>query len=138
MEKVGHVNEPTTDTPTEVPLHVRVARALGWTDIVDLGEGRYVRWVGKAPLPMCSCMERGVPSTEPCRCWPRATYQPIPPFGDETPEGWACTGPLIALREIALLFHCPGWIAVAVHGGEDARALGPCEAVAELIAAGAR
>lgn len=123
------------------PLKVRVARALGckpYQPVNSESEAAKSYWICPCQAPSGGTLHGG---QQPELCGIDKHWQSpywLLPYGDETPEGWACTGPLIARREIALLFHCPGWIAVAVHGGQDTRALGPCEAVAELIAAGAR
>lgn len=63
------------------PLNVRVARALGWTEIHEELQGRIGGWFGTAP----AC-------TGP-RWW--TGNDPILPYGEDTPEGWACTGPLM-------------------------------------------
>lgn len=59
---------------SEKPLNARCAEALGWRDVRFLHGSQH--WIGVAPgVSICS--------------------EPVPPFGEETPAGWACTGPLI-------------------------------------------
>ena len=79
------------------PLKVRLARALGWTDIVSIGPRRAVPswlkpgdevWVGKPPIPDSGVVVQGGGDVGLTH-----EYSHIPPFGDETPEGWAAIGP---------------------------------------------
>lgn len=72
------------------PLAVRVARALGWNDVQSIGiRGGVEKWVGVAP---------GL----------RQVFDPIPPYGDDTPEGWSCTGPFLRyVHEANAISHGP-------------------------------
>lgn len=65
----------------EKPLNVRCAEALGWT-YLGIGE---CDWEGEPP------------AGHPLDQYTRRLDQHIciPPYGDDTPGGWACTGPLI-------------------------------------------
>ena len=62
--------------PSE-PLNVRVARALGWDRLTCRG----TYWIGIAP---------------------GSSDKTIPPYGADTPEGWAVTGQLIEEYELYL------------------------------------
>ena len=66
------------------PLNVQCARALGWTGIEFRPEYAEPRWWGLEPIDV-----------SPYRCR-------IDPYGDDTPEGWACTGPLLSEYGIEL------------------------------------
>jgi hypothetical protein len=126
---------------TAEPLHVRVARVLGWTEIHEETQGRIGGWFGTAPA-----------GTGP-RWW--TGNDPIPPYGEDAPEGWACTGPLQVRYKIDVWRqHWTDregglWIAgraedrhiyirdqeedVRYRDAREAQADSPCEAVAWLI-----
>jgi hypothetical protein len=67
------------------PLNVRVAAALGWKEFRQDLAGR---WMGIMPRPE----------------YPHGPdiMDYVPPFGEDTPDGWACTGPLISRFHICL------------------------------------
>lgn len=96
------------------PLHVRVARALGWTEIQSIGPRQHgpswhasgeELWVGLPPGfgDACANLAR-VPVRGGIRdlAFRAGHYDPIPPYGRESPEGWAVTGPLIQRFRITL------------------------------------
>lgn len=66
----------------EKPLNVRVAEALGWTTRLCNAGCRCTQWIPPGSK---------VPGTPP-------------PYGEDTPEGWACTGPLIG--RFGLTVYC--------------------------------
>lgn len=57
-----------------------------------------------------------------------------PPYGAETPEGWACTGPLIAKYELDVDQTITGKWMVSNYGKRVRNQEGPCAAVAEWVA----
>lgn len=62
---------------TDEPLQVQCARALGWTDVRwDEVQGAW----GRNPARQGGVDKKG--------------YGRIPRYGMDTPDGWACTGPL--------------------------------------------
>lgn len=64
----------------EKPLRVQVAEALGWTITLkqdDPKKSNYGESYGCPPG-----------KAEGIHVW-------IPPYGEDSPEGWACTGPLL-------------------------------------------
>lgn len=70
----------------EKPLNVRCAEALGWTQ-------RVLPPLGHTPGPVAwRSPDRKV----------EGAY--LPPYGDDTPAGWACTGPLIG--RYGLTIYC--------------------------------
>lgn len=68
-----------TDDP---PLNVQVARVLGWKRLRTTRLG----WVGAMPDATHGWIEE---------C-------PVPPYGADTPDGWACTGPLASELKMTL------------------------------------
>lgn len=74
--------EAVTD---EEPLSVAVARALGWTDIQwTAAQGAW----GRHPSGTGGTDKRG--------------YQAIPRYGEDAPDGWAWTGPLVDEYDLEL------------------------------------
>lgn len=75
---------------SEKPLNVRVAEALGWTGIEgptgSILSRSGQRYVGRPPGSLL--LEKSE----------------VPYFGEDTPEGWACTGPLIG--HFGLTVYC--------------------------------
>ncbi len=72
-----HAEVPVTQEPE--PLHVLVARAIGWTDVQwSTAQGAY----GRHPSGKGGMDGRG--------------YQQIPRYGMDTPDGWSVTGPLMS------------------------------------------
>lgn len=100
------------------PLNVRCAEALGWRDVRHAKSG----WIGVAPgVPICS--------------------EPISPYGADTPEGWACTGPLMDRFDLHTeSLHQNGLIyAWRERQGDEPGICGPnaphrCAAIAEWVA----
>lgn len=117
------------------PLHVRVAEALGWTAIHRRARGECPsggwcgdimlpgeRWAGRAPGNML--------------VGPDGCHDSVPPYGEDTPEGWACTGPLLERYELAL-DKCDDerpWLAVDQTEKRYAFGPTPCAAIAEWVA----
>lgn len=105
------------------PLNVRVAEALGWKFLED-GRQRHPSlrgpwWIDPA----------GDATTE------------VPPYGADTPEGWACTGPLIQRFGLIVepVCYLPRWICYTSDdlGDEIVReevGSNACAAVAEWVA----
>jgi hypothetical protein len=60
-------------------LDVAVARALGWRELSLWPEYQGGRWHGTPPGP-----DELLP------------IYVVPPYGEDTPEGWECTGPLVS------------------------------------------
>lgn len=69
---------------TEKPLNVRCAEAMGWT------KSRLAP-LGHKPGPEAWRSPDG-----------KIEGAYLPPYGDDTPEGWACTGPLIGRFELSV------------------------------------
>lgn len=73
------------------PLHVQVASVIGWTSLHPRGRPGCcgdillpgIRWAGRAPGNVI--------------VGPEGIHDPVPPYGEDSPEGWACTGPLAEL-----------------------------------------
>lgn len=111
------------------PLHVRVARALGWTDVQSLGPRQHGPawhragtdlWTGRPPkgapveAPRSPCAAAVPASRGEWCCSIHLTseidggcpldFEPLPPYGEESPYGWACTGPLIEKHGIEITF----------------------------------
>jgi hypothetical protein len=128
---------------TTEPLHVRTARALGWTDIQNLGPRQYGPkwhtpgadlWVGHPPTddsPMIRdllCKVGGI------------QYEPIPPYGEESAEGTALCGELIAVivategRVSVAREHVDGAPRMIAVCGWWSRAAAPQEAVQTALA----
>jgi hypothetical protein len=121
------------------PLHVRVARALGWTHIHQAGYGHEIgspcgdillpgiRYHGRAPGNLL--IEE------------QAKHEPLPPYGKESPEGWACTGPLLSRYEVTVDKREAGWCASAwresmfTHEVDPVFAATSTEAIALLVCA---
>lgn len=104
----------------EKPLHVQVAEALGWKRTGNC-------WTLEIPFGKTAVDE-------------------LPPYGEDTPEGWACTGPLLARFGITLELLHPGnmattdgkpWQASRPYRSEQGYSYGsePCEATARCVAA---
>lgn len=93
------------------PLHVRVARALGWTDVQSLGPRDHGPswhtpgtdlWVGLAPCEAYESPEPGYITADRCACKDDAQYLPIPPYGQDSPDGNAVTMPFLRyVRELS-------------------------------------
>jgi len=97
------------------PLNVRVAEALGWTDFKrmpthNVGTPQFHGgfsppvqekvWCGVRPIDHDPKECVNLYGDEPCDHVPshpdyEPWHEPVPPYGEETPEGWACTGPLM-------------------------------------------
>lgn len=78
----------------EKPLNVRVAEVIGWSGIEH------------GNLMDLSRPHNGYPPSLPIV----GQKQRIPPYGEDSPEGWACTGPLMIKYGINLIR--PGmWLA---------------------------
>lgn len=122
---------------SEKPLNVQVAECIG-TSAVRCAAG-FIEDANSAGYDfegwICSCGARG---THPA---PDAHATPVPPYGDDTPEGWACTGPLLARFGLTVFGPRleveepdPRWYAAvpdsATLGEHGATA---CEAIARLI-----
>lgn len=105
------------------PLNVRVAEALGLTVMYSDAEG----WTF-------------IPDAE--------TFKPapVPPYGEDSPEGWAATGPLMRhywwtiLRDgdhwhVCTSDHIGAYLDGEMHGPSDSWVDGdsPVEAFAELL-----
>lgn len=149
------------ESPAE-PLNVQVARALGWTVFrndqvigrkpgpdgpVEIRRQRWVRVVQGGEIldadDWWQVDEAGSSGS--------VVVREIDPYGDDTPGGWACTGPMIARYGITLVEGTAydgsvEWIAGEYGGGwwPDSDALDgqllnhvtattPCEAIARLI-----
>lgn len=108
------------------PLNVRCAEALG---------AKLFTASARRPATISGCKVT-------CGTWqidaPSSAWGPgvveIPPYGADTPAGWACTGPLIK-RFGLRLGHEPNeapWFAMdeALIGGDAAD---PCAAIAEWV-----
>lgn len=115
-------------TEMQKPLRVKVAEALGWKNIVRSHDGHL--WVGDPP---------------PHTLW---YSRIVPPLGEDSPEGWACTGPLVSKYGITLTFSyieqgMPIGHAAALDAalgrpqshGSIVTGANRCEAIANLIIA---
>jgi hypothetical protein len=88
------------------PLHVLVAEKLGWRDITNLGPRQFGGpghtpgedlWMGREPDALDI-----------------EGFAPIPPFGQNSWHGWACTGPLMEkmkMFKIGPSYPSPRWYA---------------------------
>lgn len=91
---------------TAEPLHVRVSHCLGWTDLQNLGPRLHGGapwhrpgddlWVGIAPCVECG--DDGICDEHDAQ---GPSYQAVPPYGEESPHGWAVTGPFLRYVEEA-------------------------------------
>lgn len=107
------------------PLNVRCAEALGWECQERKSDhGARSRWVG---------IESG-------GSWMWGGYH-VPPYGDDTPAGWACTGPLMDRFDLHTeTLHQNGLIyAWRERQGDEPDICGPnaphrCAAIAEWVA----
>lgn len=89
---------------TDKPLNLRVAEALG----LKLAR----RWDGILyPL--------GHPDTPPDAAWCLEAGGRIPPYGEDSPDGWSVTGPLMGKFHISLLQDGDAgpWVAGNYSGG---------------------
>lgn len=83
--------------PNDKPLPVRVAERMGWRDVQTLGKresGKHAGpdvWVGRRP---------GAFDIE--------GFDFVPPYGENSWQGWACTGPLLLRAVIFELIACIG------------------------------
>ena len=131
----GHVpGAPLVDVAAEMsnaePLNVQCARALGWSVGADLHER------DESAQGLSACVRCGAEAG-----WDESLGDVCcPPYGDDTPEGWACTGPL--LSEYGIELDGPlGSLAEPEHQGlYAAYARGACasgahfaEAIARLV-----
>jgi hypothetical protein len=116
------------------PLHVRVARALGWTECAPCPLS-WGGWHGIAPADywrdVCDYGNQGT-----CGC-PHSMAL-LPPYGEESEAGWAVTGPLMAPNRISVGYYHPPKSTPFVHhpsidaiDAED----GLCGAIASMICA---
>ena len=123
LPSLGPNTKPCNCAGRVEPLRVRVARALGWRGLSLWPEYQGGRWHGTPP----------------------GTDEPpiyvVPPYGEDTPEGWACTGPFIRQYGLGLSIPraCPaveGGVVVFAAGARGRDALGPhaCAAIAEWVA----
>lgn len=60
--------------------------------------------------------------------WPGATP---PPYGDDTPEGWACTGPLIGRFDLCLCVNLGEW---SVYDAEEGHDVGLFDSASKAVA----
>lgn len=125
---------------TDRPFNVRVAEALGWTQLhprvigpcPDGGCGDILlpgtRWAGRAPGNVLVGFE--------------GCHDAVPPYGEDSPEGWMYTGPLMKRLRIGLMpTVCimspplPGtnWIAKDEVSGAWSDHPEPLRAVCEVI-----
>lgn len=127
----------STSLPDEKPLSVRCAEALGWIQL-------HIR--GFKSLWCCGDI------TLPCERWAgrrpgnvllshEGFHDSVPPYGEDSPEGWACTGPLVERFGLDLSREFPGTKAAYVAAICDpdrplTTAAGPtaCSAIAEWVA----
>lgn len=99
------------------PLNVRVARAIGWTDVQSIGiRGGVEKWVGIPPALHDAARDLAkaflAPGQNIDAAYPpyaaAIRYEPIPPYGQDTPEGWSCTGPFLRyVHEANAISHGP-------------------------------
>jgi hypothetical protein len=116
----------------EKTLRIEVAEALGWRDTTrtEHAFGWSEEWCGIPPGRCCEDLKGDKPE--------------IPPYGEESPEGWACTGPLLARFQVSLVMASwlpqGGWYCGPVYQGDSpplAKGLAekPCEAIARFVVA---
>jgi hypothetical protein len=126
--------------PSE-PLNVRVAVALGWEWWKSSVTGRRCLY---PPERHPEWMTERADGTEPLVSDWNVGSGFVPPYGADTPEGWAVTGPLVAKYELHLepdlcAEHKSEWLCYRHDdiGGSVNEASGPnpCAAVAEWVAA---
>lgn len=101
----------------EKPLTVRCAEALGWTS-------KQLPPLGHHPGPTAwRNPETGIEG-----CY-------FPPYGEDTPEGWACTGPLMARYGLCTMVNLKVWHCYdAATGNEVGDHQNPCAALADWVA----
>ena len=101
----------------DAPLHVRVARALGWGDLRVVGYHFSSKvlvpppglekptWWGKPPYD--EAIDGGKHPMLPKQTGPTSAWREVPRFD----ESWAATGPLIAKHGISLEYAAEHWYA---------------------------
>lgn len=111
----------------EKPLKVRCAEALGWEMAYPSSSvpGSWIGVNGRLPFP------------ENC------STDAIPPFGEDTPQGWTCTGPLQARFGLSVIKSSYDGLYYASRHSvlPYANAKGsecPCMAIAEWVALNVR
>ncbi len=62
------------------------------------------------------------------------SWEEVPPYGEESPAGWACTGPLVAHRDVVIHAWGDGGRVVWCRGGRSRTTHTLCRAIAEAIA----
>jgi hypothetical protein len=94
-------------TAPEKPLNVRVAEALGCSPYQPTAaDDPDVRVLWICP---CETVDGVSPHGAPrADVYGDSGYW-LRPYGEDSPEGWACTGPLIARFHIALSAGDPDW-----------------------------
>lgn len=121
-----------TDSKEEKPLNVRCAEALGWKKPSEEGRCDVCGWaLVPHPEPGCwadNCSFRPMPETR---------HDIPPPYGEDSPEGWACTGPLMDRFQIRVQFLGLDRVAWAEPAEMTLEAEGKnsCAAIAEWVAA---
>lgn len=115
--------------PKPLPLHVRCAEALGWTEVAWQRYGGAVAWFGVSPQHVRLRLRH---------------VSLVPSYGDNTEAGWACTGPLIQRFGLGIdAAHPEGVVAFDRREGwdyiyecwvkEGPAAADACAAVAEYV-----
>lgn len=98
----------------EIPLHAQCAEALGWTNLVDRGDGL---WLGKQPETGLTCE--------------------VPAYG----QTWCATGPLVERFNVSVYmtgtFDWRGfardWTKKPLQKGVEVVMCTPCEAIARVV-----
>lgn len=127
-----------------LPLHCRVAVALGWTDVQSLGPRQHgpswhtpgaELWVGVPPCPNDEGpVEPGYGERSPCDCAP-LTYSYVPPYGQESPEGAAAHGPLLPRLKAFVGWNGGAWVCQAWAIEGEGRGATWGEALCNLVLA---
>ncbi len=129
--------------PPSEPLNVRVARALGYRAWKQK-RGEYTLCVLQKPgaeFPWMASQngEKLKHQYEEISLDLAETIgyfgTGVPPYGSDTPEGWAVTGPLIAKFDLNLQVNLGDLVCWdSEHGHEVGDQANPCAAIAEWVA----
>lgn len=105
------------------PLNVRCAEALGCNvkAVPHFGQIRHE----------CGCDDKRHAKAVPI---PYDFDSRLHDFGDDTPEGWSCTGPLIPRYKLSLVADADGYFCSDAELEREVKAPTACAAVAEWCA----